>query len=191
VEQEAAAARDARRIDRETDPRRRLEAQRYIDRAKIAVVKRQHRLQTHAVDRRAHRTDARARGEARFDTDARLGRRQADVQRIDAQRADRQVQREVDVGRCRAFEAHATRCRPAHAEIELQLDAVGRKDRRQERIRVARLDRGAAAFDFCTEARRQLAACRFDAARERDRIGIEHAATGERQQRDAPVRRCG
>ena len=98
---------------------------------------------------------------------------------VDAQRADRKVQRKIDRGGRRAFECHASAHGPAHAEIELELDTIRRKDRRQKRIRFAGFDRGATARQLRGETRRQVAVRGLDATGESDRVDIEKPATRE------------
>ena len=109
---------------------------------------------------------------------------------IDLQGADRQVQWKIDLGRHRALEAEAL-SGPAHAELEFHVDAAGRKNRREERVRAIGPQGRMASFQLRDEARRQRAARCFDPRAERNRIRFDDTTSGKREQPVAASRgRC-
>src|SRR5690606_32805021 len=158
-EQVAAAAHDAH-IQRQARALRRLEAEREIDRADISVAARRQAegrlkpdLFDHGLQRAEHRLQVYRqpqREPARVQPDG-------DRQRGDLDRAERHVDRHLNVKRAAPDEEDAVFGREADAEIKVGLDFQAGEQRRQKAVRAFHADENLALPDLAEDLELALA----------------------------------
>ena len=102
---------------------------------------------------------------------------------IDLDAGDGKAHRQVQLRGCRSFEAETVIRRPAHAEVEVEIEAVAGKHRGDERIGALGSQCGMTAGHLETEAWRELSVEDFDAAGEGHRIELDDPAAGKLEER--------